>query len=282
MRKMLILLCPMLMPFVGVQAIASEPYEMPRTQVVPLKDEANDRQYELYVKLPESYEAKPDKAYPVIYTTDAEWHMDLLSGTTEYLMPDSILVGISWQTDLEGEGLGNRQKFASRFRDYSVAESKNAENQAKYHFGQADKFLAFVRDQVVPYVDRQFRTKPGERAYLGYSLGGQFGAYVLLAAPDTFTHYILGSPALGEASIAFIDSLEAQTAPGQEEVDARVFVSIGEFEADEMATITRLMSVLRRRSETGLSVSWLEVIEGSDHGSAVPETFVRGIKWLQR
>ncbi len=286
MRKMLILLCPMLMPFAGIQAIAAEPYAMPRTQVVPIKDEAHDRQYELYVKLPEDYENDPDKAYPVIYTTDAEWHMDLLSGATEYLMPGSKLVGISWQTDLGDERLGDRQKFASRFRDYSVVESDNADSQAKYNFGQAAKFLAFVRDQVIPYVESHFRTPPGEGAYLGYSLGGQFGAYVLLAAPHTFKHYILGSPSFGEASISYIDVLEAETAPGkmqeQKELKARVFVSIGELEKDRMAATTELMSVLRRRSGTGLSVTGLEIIEDSDHGTAVPETFVRGIKWLSR
>ena len=140
MRIAFVLLCLTLPMLAGAESVEQRPFAMPRSVVVPITDTALDRQYELYIKLPENYSGDTDTAYPVIYTTDAEWHMDLLSGTTEYLMPKSILVGISWQTDL-----GDERKYASRFRDYSVVESPNPEHQARYNFGQAADFLAFVR-----------------------------------------------------------------------------------------------------------------------------------------
>lgn len=82
-----------ILTFAGVGAGADEPkaYEMPRTQVVPIKDSTANRQYELYIRLPEGYAENTDIKYPVIYATDAVWHMDMLSGATEYLMPNVIV-----------------------------------------------------------------------------------------------------------------------------------------------------------------------------------------------
>lgn len=266
-----------LLPFLGAKASELKSYEMPRTQVVPIKDSAADKQYELYIKLPEDYAENTDKTYPVIYTTDAVWHMDLLSGSTEYLMPDAILVGISWQKD------GNDERaHASRFRDYTLFESSYAERQARYRFGQGAKHLSFIRDRVIKHVESNYRTAPGQRAYLGYSLGGSFGAYILFAAPDTFNHYILGSPAFGERSFKIVDELEAETASQQKGINVNVFLSIGELETDQMDLTNSFVSVLERRSQVGLAFTGLEVIAEADHTSAVPMTFARSIKWLSQ
>ncbi|MEM9616891.1 MAG: alpha/beta hydrolase-fold protein [Pseudomonadota bacterium] len=266
-------------PNQSTEVEAREPvsYEMPRTQIAPIQDSKTDRQYELYIKLPEGYSDNTDIEYPVIYTTDAVWHFDMLSGATEYLMPDVILVGISWQKDLDAE-----EEFTSRFRDYTVTEFRDPENQAKYQGGQASNHLSFIRDDVIKYIENNYRTDSGERTYLGYSLGGAFGAYALLAEPDTFKNYILGSPALGKRSAKYIDELEAKMAAQQQELNANAFVSIGELEESEMGITEDLLSVLQRRSQSGLTITGLEIIEDSDHGGAFPETIIRGVKWLSQ
>lgn len=250
-------------------------YEMPRTHIAPVKDSQKDRQYELYIKLPEDYSENTDVNYPVIYTTDASLHMDMLSGATEFLMPDVIVVGISYQTDL-----GDEWAHASRFRDYSVTAYNDPEIQARFQGGQASHHLDFIRNDVFPYIENNYRTDSGERSYFGYSLGGAFGAYILLAQPDTFKHYILGSPAFSQRSLQYIDEFEAKTAPRQGEMNVNVFVSLGELEESEVEEVDHFISVLRRRSEAGLSLTGLEVIENSNHSAAFPETVIRGVKWL--
>ena len=277
MKKSLIAVFVFLTPFASAEAGALKSYEMPRTQVAPVKDSSTDRQYELYIKLPEGYAENTDVNYPVIYTTDAVWHLEMLSGAAEYLMPDVILVGISWQKDLDAE-----EAFASRFRDYTVTEYRNPESQARRQAGQAGSHLNFIRNYVIEHIENNYRADPDERAYFGYSLGAQFGAYILLAQPDTFKNYILGSPALGRRSAEYIDALEAQTAPRREEPNVNVFVSIGELEEDRMELAENLVSVLQRRSQSGLTLTGLEIIKDSDHGSAFPETVIRGVKWLSR
>ena len=72
-------------------------YEMPGTEVVKMERLKGGEEYELYVKVPDSYSEKTGMNYPVIYFTDAVWHIEILSAATAFLMEDVILVGISWQ-----------------------------------------------------------------------------------------------------------------------------------------------------------------------------------------
>ncbi len=261
--------------FFALSTHAGEPYEMPRSQVVPIKESGTDRQFELYIKLPEDYSADSGTRHPVIYTTDAVYHMDMFSGTTEYLMPDAILVGISWQKNLKHE-----RKNASRFRDYTVMPLSNPEYQAEYNAGQAGNHLNFIRDEVIPYVEGNYQTDPAERTYFGYSLGGQFGIYALVARPDTFKNYILGSPSFGQRVAEHMDTLERETAAMQKGMTTNVFVSIGELEEHEFENIDNLMSLLQRRTKMGLTLTGIETIGDSDHASAFPETVIRSVKWL--
>ena len=264
----------LLLLFLGVEASAEQRYEMRRTQVVPIQKAGTDRQYELYIKLPEDYAEDADKRYPVIYTTDAVWHIEMLSGATEYMMSDVILVGISWQTNMEHEW-----EYVSRFRDYSVVPSSNEKTQALYQMGNAQDHHAFIRDEVIGYVERNYRTDPEERAYFGYSLGSLLGAYTLLIEPGTFKHYLLGSPAIDPIEIEYYGELEA-TVPEGQEADVNVWVSIGELEADKMDITGDFVTLLEHREKPAFAVTGPVVIADSDHGTAFPWTVLEGVKWL--
>ena len=260
----------------GAYAQQLPAYEMPRTQVAPITDRQEDRQYELIVKLPDSYAEDTDRKFPVIYTTDAVWHMDMLSGATEYLMPDVILVGVSWQKDL-----GFERPHDSRFRDYSFVPFSNPETQAKYQGGKAGEHLDFFRKDVFPYVEKNYRADPNDRTLFGYSLGGDFSAFVALAAPKTFKYYIIGSPSVSQKEVDFLGALEPPLAPDEEQREAHVFISIGELEDGSIEPTQSLLSLLDKKRQTGLSVTGLEIIEGLDHSGAFPDTMIQSIKWLR-
>lgn len=277
LTKTVVLFCLLTMPFAGVQAREFKPYEMARTQVVPIQESGTDRQYELYIKLPENYAENTDTKYPVIYTTDAVVHMDMLSGSTEFLMPEVVLVGISYQKNHPEE-----RANMSRFRDYTTTQHSDPEIQARFQPGQASNHLAFIRDEIFSYIEKNYRTDPSARTYFGYSLGGAFGAYILLSKPDSFKNYILGSPAFSDRSAQYIDDIEARMAPEQQNLNVNVFVSLGEEEEDARERVEGLMSVLRRRSGSGVAPTGLEIIEDADHAEAFPETAIRGVKWLSR
>ncbi len=112
------LICLFLMLSITTQAADHLPYEMPSTQVVPIKDHQTGRNYALCVKLPDGYHDNDNRLYPTLYYTDAAWHIQALSAAPEYLMQEVILVGISWQTDADESLLASVGQHVSRFRLY--------------------------------------------------------------------------------------------------------------------------------------------------------------------
>lgn len=273
MMKPLIIAILVFLPSLTLQANQTTAYKMPRTAVIPIEDTQADRQYELYIKLPESYVKNNEQSYPVIYFTDAVWHIDILSASTAFLMEDVILVGISWQKDIESALLKEHGEYVSRFRDYSIRESSNPKVQAKYHLGQASNHLDFIKNNVFKFVEQRYRTQPDNRTYFGYSAGGVFGSYVLLSQPSTFKNYILGSPAL-QGDIPTL--LELKKSVKYQPVPTNVFVSYGTGEQEQADEINQFIKLLKKERNVSLTHS---IIKG-DHQTAFPTTGVESVNWL--
>jgi predicted alpha/beta superfamily hydrolase len=278
MKNILTLVCLSLLPFLAIAASETSKLTLPRIQVLPIKDTQADRQYELFIKLPEGYSKNKDTAYPVIYFTDAVWHIELLSGATEYLMEDAILVGISWQKDIDVALLKEKGEHVSRFRDYSISKSSKPEVQAKYQLGQASNHLTFIRNDVIKTIEEKYRTDPENRTYFGFSSGGRFGAYILMAQPDTFKNYILGSPSLWR-DIPLLFSLE-NTVLKNKKSAINLFISYGVLEKDLSSHIEGFVTKLEAEKYEGISSIKKLVISDSGHSDSFPMLGVRSVKWL--
>jgi len=57
--------------------------------------------------------------------------------------------------------------------------------------GGADNFKKFMQEELVPFIDSNYRTVKNDRTIAGLSFGGLFAAYVLFAEPSLFQRYIL-------------------------------------------------------------------------------------------
>jgi len=278
MKNILILVCLTLLPFLSVQANETSDFTLSKIQVLPIKDTQADRQYELYIKLPEAYSKNKDKTYPVIYFTDAIWQIELLSGATEFIMEDAILVGISWQKDINAALMKEKGQHVSRNRDYSISKSSNPETQAKYQLGQASNHLTFIRNDVIKTIEKNYRTDPDNRTYFGFSAGGRFGAYILMAQPDTFKNYILGSPSLWR-DIPLLFSLENAALKSKTSA-INLFISYGELEKKLSPHVEDFITKLKNKKYEGLSSIKHVVIESSGHSDSFPMVGVRSVKWL--
>ncbi len=247
--------------------------ELPRIEVIPITETNTNRHYELYIKLPEGYSENNNKKHSVIYFTDAMWQIEILSATTQYILEDAILVGISWQKNIDENLKKEIGEHLSRYRDYSIRKSSNKERQTKYQFGEADGHLNFIRKDVFRYVENKYRTDDDNRSYFGYSMGGEFGAYILLAQPDIFKNYILGSPSLNN-DIPLLSELKFK----HKKLNANVFISYGGLEKELGSSVEKFISILKSRNDTSLFLKHV-VIEGS-HQTAFPMTAVQSMYWL--
>ena len=253
---------------------------LPQIQVVPIKDPNTEKHYELYIELPEDYAENTDKTYPVLYYTDAMWHLEVLSGAAEFMLEDAILVGISWQKDIADDLMEQYGAHASRFTDYSFWKKSNP-NHPKLKFGDAEKHLAFIRNNVIKYVDDNYRTDPNSRSYFGYSLSGGFGAYILLTQADTFNNYILGSP-LSKGTLTYLAEINSKrVATGSDndkKTHANAFIAYGSLEEGRTETTEEFIKLLRDR--TDLSVSLQSKTIKGDHQTAFPRVAIESVAWL--
>jgi predicted alpha/beta superfamily hydrolase len=274
MKNILVLSLLFSLSYIAAAGSEKKSFKLPKIKVISIQDSKSQKQYELYIKLPEGYSKAENKGkeYPVIYIADAVWHIELLSATTEFLIEDAILVGISWQKDINEDLMEEYGEHASRFSDYSFWKKTNPKH-PKLQFGQASNHLAFIRNDVFNYIEQNYRTNPNNRSYFGYSMSGLFGAYIIMAQPDTFKNYILGSPSVqllfeGETKIEFKNK----------KLNANVFISHGTLEKKLREPISKFVTLMKARNDNNFSIKHV-VIKGS-HQTAFPMTGVRSVTWL--
>lgn len=245
------------------------------------------RDYPIWVALPASYAAHPERRYPVLYVTDALYSFPLVRSVRNLVgqggrnLEDFILVGLPPQ-----QGMTSRQ---SRSRDYTPTRPvRRAEDDYSDDviYGGAAHYRDFLATHVLPAVDARYRTDPARRSFAGHSYGGLFGTYVLLTRPEMFQTYILSSPSLWFDNHV-IDQLEQAYAHQHRALPARVLLAIGSVETIQPAPLDfnrndmlkdnqAFADRLRKRGYAGLQVD-TSVIEGEDHLTVYPTTLTRAL-----
>jgi predicted alpha/beta superfamily hydrolase len=147
--------------------------------------------------------------------------------------------------------------------------------------GGAEKFLGFIRDELMPVINRKYPTDPKDTCYWGDSLGGLFGAYVLFTRPDSFNRYIIGSPSLWWANEDVMATAEKYLA-SHNDLPATVFLGVGGLEESggstfRMVTNTlKLERMLRAKKYPGLSLT-THVFPDESHTTVAPMNLIRGL-----
>lgn len=253
---------------------ANTPYQLPRSSVIELQERSTGRVYPLFIQLPASYDAKPDQLYPVIYLTDAPYSFPLVAGATRFpmntgVMQQAIIVALSYENGSVGTN--------SRVRDFTPSTA----NDWKQPTGNAKGHLALFRDAVIPLIEKNYRAQKTNRTFVGNSLGGLFGSYILLNEPDLFANYILGSPSI------WFDSQKILKTPARKPTRAtRVFIGVGELETpaygeaqDMVAGARQLQQYLLALNSRQLQLRF-SVVPGARHETAFPTSAIQGLDWI--
>lgn len=257
-----------------VKAQDTNAFEIPRSEVFEIKDSDSERIYPLFIKLPRSYDKRKDKSYPVIYLTDAWYSFQVVSGATRLpmntgKMQEAIIVGISYSKGSRGP--------SSRIRDYTHTEDSTW----KYQTGQAKQHVSFIKNSVFSYIEKNYRVNES-RTFVGNSLGGLLGAYILFTHPNMFNNYILGSP-----SVWFKDNdiLKVKIKPSLNM--HKVFIAVGANETLELDSpqhdmvdgAKKLKSKILGSNSPNTEVKLL-TIQDANHETAFPTTAIQGLYWL--
>jgi len=219
-----------------------------------LFSERLDRETELLAYLPPSYDTD-DREYPVLYMHDGrnlfddrtshsgEWRVD---ETMEELADEgleAIVVGIPNADDGRGAEYSPVEPTGAGVEDapYDPEELSG---------GDADEYLAFLAERVVPAVEDSFRTKTGRehRGLAGSSLGGLVSLYGYFEYPDLYGFAGVMSPAFWWTEGQIFEHVAEQS-----HVPGRLYIDVG---GDEMPDSPELSA--RYREEAREMVDLLE------------------------
>ncbi len=215
------------------QAVANDPV----THLFSSKPLSEERSVSVY--LPAGYHASQE-SYPVLYILDGRNRTHDTLTITRYLAerrqaPPLIVVSIP--------------HTGERRRDYLPFDATSgAANPGVAAFG------SFLADELVPWVDGHFRTKP-HRLLLGHSLGGLFVLHSLIAYPDLFRSRLALSPSLHH-NPKLVNAL-AEALDGKKTWNSRIYLNIGGMEFAPIRTqFARLQRVFAEHAPAGLAATF--------------------------
>lgn len=266
-----------------------QPYELQGSSVYAVPDPVSGRDYQIFVDLPPSYDKQPARKYPVVYVTDADYAFPVMRNLARRLnvnkprVEEFILIGLSYATGETG--------MESRRRDYTPTATGPEDTTPEQIHGQSAAYLDYIRKQVMPYVEKNFRTSSGRKYYFGHSYGGLLGAQVLFTRPDMFAGYVLGSPSFWYDK-RHIFGVEEAYARSHRDLSAKVYLYIGEYEAtrkgdkryyqdffDMVLDNRRFAETLQKRSYPDLKLQ-SDVLNDEDHVTVAPRGFTKGLLYL--
>jgi Predicted hydrolase of the alpha/beta superfamily len=144
------------------------------------------RPFHIYVAFPESYAAQPQARYPVVFLLDGDSTFPILATYHRFLnydegVPQAIVVGIAYGSF---DPATNKRDY-----DFSAAAADATREQ-----GGARAFHAFLKQELIPEIDRRYRTDPGRRVLFGQSRGGYMVLYSAFTDPDLFWGRLASNP----------------------------------------------------------------------------------------
>lgn len=227
------------------------------------------RPLHIHVALPDGYAAQ-ERAYPTIYLTDGDSLFPLLAPTHLFLtydepVPPAILVGIAY---------GSFDPAAGNMRhvDFSVPQPDAPD-------GGAASYQHFLAAELIPEIERRYRSDPARRVLVGQSRGGGFVIYSALTAPDLFWGRIASNPAFRPG--ASRDFFYAAAAPATR-ADLALFVASGARDrADLRAETLHWFDHWNGQAERPWMLRTVTIDNGT-HAASIGEVYRQGLLWLFR
>ena len=226
-----------------------------------LKSDILNQTRKLNIYLPEGYDAK-DAKFPVLYVLDADGRDQHIVPTARFLfvngkMPKAIVVGV-FNID--------------RNHDFLSDSSQNAPTG-----GGADKFLEFFKNELIPYINKNFKTEPFN-VLIGHSFGGFFAMHALLNDPDLFDAYIAIDPSIWYKNQIQVEAAKIEFAKNKN-WNKPIFISGREGEGMISMGITSMEKVLK--SSAPVALKWkIVAYADEDHGSVPFKSAYDGLRYI--
>jgi predicted alpha/beta superfamily hydrolase len=231
------------------------------------------------VYLPPGYDHNTERRYPVLYMHDGQ----------NLMKPDDAFGGVVWAVDETAQDLITAGQIepliivgiyntASRLDEYTHVKAERG--RMRGHGGKADRYGQMIIEELKPFIDKQYRTKP-EREFTGLggsSLGGLVSFYLGINHPDVFSRLAVMSPSAWWANNQII----RDAARLAERLPLRIWLDIGKKEGAKIKHQVRaLKEILLANGWTmDVDLAYFEIPEARHEESAWAARFGEVLKFL--
>lgn len=225
------------------------------------------RPFHIYVRTPDGYDDAKSKL-PVVFLLDGDVTFPIIASLQPLFqfdapeIPAPIVVGVAYQSFDPANG---------NFRGVDFTTPAPGADQR----GGAAAFQRFLKNELIPLVEREYRADPARRILMGQSRGGHFVLYSALTEPALFWGRIASNPAFSPAK----DFLSASPdAPAS----ASVSLYVSSAENDIPALRADALDWFRT-SAAILPKPWrlkTVTLPGETHASGIVNVYRNGMRWL--
>ncbi len=278
----------------GQDEAAYDSVALPASELREFHSEIMQQHFDIYVQLPLDFDPQSEERYPVFYATDGNRSFPMVANVSTLLgfpdtgFPQVVVVGIAYRIDSMADWAAWRTRDLTPTRDEGTEQywagylfEATGDDSREIRTGGAARFLSFITDELIPFIESEYPVSADDRALGGYSYGGLFTLYALFEKPGWFRRYFAGSPALAYGDEALF-RIEEELASTDKSPEARLFLSAGELEGEyAVHLVERMANTLESRDYPGLEV-YAHVFEDEGHRSAYAASVMRAFSWLYK
>ncbi len=172
-----------------------------------------------------------DEKYPVMYLLDGWGNFHHTTACVKFLAknnraPEMIVVGIPNTTD--------------RTRDLTPP---TADTSTFSTAGGADRLLQFIETELIPEIDKRYRTK-AYKMLVGHSFGGLFAVHTFVHHPDVFDSYLAISPSLWWDDQLLVDQMETYLKGDGKNRKGHIYLTMGSETGPMLGGVRKVAALL--------------------------------------
>jgi len=215
-----------------------------------LKSDILNQEREIQIYLPEDYHTSKEKC-PVIYVFDSQKY---------------FLNAVAYQQNL---------RFVEETPGYIVVGIKTKDNErSKLYNSESIIFSNYLEKELVPYIDKSYRTLPRERVFFGWQRAAAFGIEVLASKPNLFKGYFIASPThLSSERVSNVGEMLDKTT----NLDNYLYFTLGDVEAWSLDNTNSLAALLNKKANNKLQWKY-DLFDNENHYSTTIVTMNKGLK----
>jgi len=207
-----------------------------------------ERTIQIYV--PEDY-PQSNKKLPVIYIFDSQKY---------------FLNAISYQQNL---------RFNEETPGFIVVGIKTVNNErSKLYNTESSNFSNYLENELIPFIDSNYRTLKSERVFFGWERAAAFGVEVFASKPNLFKAYFIASPTFLTAErISDVGKLLDKTTS----LNNYLYFTLGEVETWSLENTNSLAELLNNKAKDKLRWKY-DLFKDENHYTTTIVTMNNGLK----